>query len=97
MELISIIIPVYNAEKYLREAIDSALQQTYKECEVIVVDDGSTDNTPKILLEYRSKIQIISQSNQGSAAACNTGVKACLLYTSPSPRDGLLSRMPSSA
>lgn len=76
MELISIIIPVYNAEKYLREAIDSALQQTYKECEVIVVDDGSTDNTPKILLEYRSQIQIISQSNQGSAAACNAGVKA---------------------
>ena len=74
MEIASIIIPAYNAETYLRETIDSALAQTYSSCEVIVIDDGSTDRTPKILAEYGNKIHVVRQTNKGSAAACNAGV-----------------------
>lgn len=73
-ELASIVIPAYNAEKYIRETIDSALAQTYKNKEIIVVDDGSTDRTPEILEEYGSKILVVRQSNKGSAGACNAGV-----------------------
>jgi glycosyltransferase involved in cell wall biosynthesis len=75
-ELISIIVPAYNASKYLRDAVESALDQTYLEREIIVVDDGSTDNTPHILAEYGDRIRVIRQSNMGSAAACNAGVAA---------------------
>lgn len=74
MELVSIIIPSYNAAKYLQETVDSALSQTYNEREVIIIDDGSTDNTSKILAKYGNTIRVIHQTNQGSAAACNTGV-----------------------
>lgn len=74
MDLISIIIPAYNAEKYLRETLDSALAQTYPNYEVIVVDDGSTDGTNDILDEYGTRIRVAHQANGGSAAACNTGV-----------------------
>lgn len=73
-ELVSIVIPAYNAEKYLRETIDSVLAQTYKNYEIIVVDDGSTDRTPQILAEYGNRIHVVWQANKGSAAACNTGV-----------------------
>lgn len=74
MEKISVIIPAYNAEKYLREAVNSALAQTYSEREIIIVDDGSTDDTYQILAEYGDAIRIVRQKNQGSAAACNAGV-----------------------
>jgi teichuronic acid biosynthesis glycosyltransferase TuaG len=74
MELVSIIIPAYNAEKYLRDTIDSAFAQTYSNFEIIVVDDGSTDRTKNILAEYGNKIRVVRQTNKGSAAACNAGV-----------------------
>lgn len=74
MELISIIVPAYNAEKYLRESVDSALCQTHNEREIIVINDGSTDRTSQILTEYGDKIRVVHQTNQGSAVACNTGV-----------------------
>ena len=73
MDTVSIIIPAYNAEMYLREAVDSALSQTYQACEIIVVDDGSTDRTPRILEEYGDRLRVIRQANQGSPAACNAG------------------------
>lgn len=76
MELVSIIIPTYNTAKYLRESVESVLTQTYSEREIIVIDDGSTDSTPQILAEYGDAIQILRQTNQGSAAACNAGVAA---------------------
>ena len=74
MDLVSIVIPAYNAQAYLRETVDSALKQTYGNCEVIVVDDGSVDDTPRILAEYGGKIRVVRQTNRGSAAACNAGV-----------------------
>lgn len=74
MELVSIIMPAYNAATYLREAVDSALGQTYREREIIVVDDGSTDDTHHILADYGKEIRVVRQANKGSAGACNAGV-----------------------
>lgn len=71
--MISVIIPSYNQEQYLPNAIDSALEQTAK-CEVIVIDDGSTDNSLEIAKRYKSKVKIISQVNKGLASARNTGI-----------------------
>ena len=75
--MISIIIPTYNSELYIKEAIDSVINQTYKDKEIIVIDDGSTDNTKKILQPYikKNKIIYIKQKNAGQAAARNTGIK----------------------
>lgn len=72
---VSIVIPVYNAEKYLKECVESALNQTYKNVEVIAVNDGSTDNSLKILNEFSDKILIISKTNGGTASALNTGIR----------------------
>jgi len=75
---VSIIIPVYNGEKYLKEAIDSALNQTYKDIEVIVIDDGSTDKTTAILkdsvVRLHGKVRMHA-TNRGTAAALNTGIE----------------------
>ena len=71
---VSIIIPVYNTEKYLEECINSALNQTYQDIEIIAVDDGSTDNSPKILKKYSDKIRIITKKNGGTASALNAGI-----------------------
>lgn len=72
---VSIIIPVYNAEKYLGECIDSALKQTYQNIEVIAIDDGSTDNSHRILENFGDKIKIISKKNGGTATALNEGIR----------------------
>lgn len=71
---VSIVIPVYNGENYLKEAIDSALAQTYSNIEVIVVNDGSTDNTEKIAMSYGSRIRYLKKENGGVASAVNYGV-----------------------
>ena len=76
--LISIIVPVYNIEKYLPRCIDSILDQTYKNWEAIFVNDGSTDNSLKILEEYKKRderIKIIDKKNAGSGAARNDGIE----------------------
>lgn len=74
---ISIIIPVYNGANYMREAIDSAIAQTYKNVEIIVVNDGSNDNgeTDKIARSYGNKIKYIVKENGGSSSALNVGIK----------------------
>lgn len=72
--LVSIIIPVYNGEKYIKQAIDSALSQEYNDLEIIVVDDGSTDKTHEILMKYDS-INTVSKVNGGTASALNSGIK----------------------
>lgn len=74
-DIVSIIIPVYNTEKYLEECLESALNQTYNEIEIIAVDDGSTDNSLNILKKYSDKIKIISKENGGTASALNAGIK----------------------
>lgn len=72
---VSIIIPLYNAEKYISECIESALNQTYKDIEIIIVDDGSTDNSFAIASQYKSeKVKLFSQDNKGAAAARNVGL-----------------------
>ena len=63
--LISVVIPTYNRVTFLKDAIDSVLVQTFRDFELIVVDDGSTDGTPKLLSSYGYKIKVISQANQG--------------------------------
>jgi glycosyltransferase involved in cell wall biosynthesis len=76
-DLVSIIIPTYNRENYLPQAISSVLVQTYKNIELIVVDDGSTDNTPEIAEKYTTdqRFTYIRQENQGISPARNTGIK----------------------
>ena len=73
--LVSIVIPVYNGANYVSEAIESALKQTYKNIEVIVVNDGSTDNTEKIVKKYGDKIRYFYKENGGVASALNLGIK----------------------
>lgn len=75
----SVIIPVYNAEKYLRGCMDSVLGQTLRELEVICVDDGSTDGSAAILEEYAekdSRVRVLRQENKGAGAARNLGIDA---------------------
>lgn len=78
MVKVSIVIPVYNAEKYLRECLDSVLNQTLKEIEVICVDDGSTDSSLEILAEYAAKnscVKLIRQANSGTVVARKRAVE----------------------
>jgi glycosyltransferase involved in cell wall biosynthesis len=72
---ISVIIPAYNAENFLRRALESIFQQTLAPQEIIVVDDGSTDNTGMIAKEYADRVRYIRQANAGVAAARNTGIR----------------------
>lgn len=72
--LVSVVIPVYNGARYIQVAIDSILEQTYNNYEIIVIDDGSTDDTRQQLQLYKGKIRYIYQENQGSAAARNLGI-----------------------
>ncbi len=76
-ELISIIVPIYNVEEYLRECLDSIQKQTYPNFECVMVNDGSTDNSKQIAEEYLVDIRfkLINQSNQGLSSARNTGIK----------------------
>lgn len=75
---VSIIIPVYNTEKYLSSCLDTVLNQTYQNTEIILVDDGSTDNSAQIINQYAKKdprIRTIHQKNSGQSAARNAGLK----------------------
>jgi glycosyltransferase involved in cell wall biosynthesis len=76
--LISCIIPVYNGEHYLREAIDSILAQTYRPFEIIVADDGSTDGTAAVIAACGNQVRYLSQANRGPAAARSLGLRAAL-------------------
>lgn len=78
MPKVSVIIPVYNTEKYLRECLDSVISQTLDDIEIICINDGSTDNSLEILREYAQKdtrIVIIDQKNKGVSTARNNGIK----------------------
>jgi len=73
---VSVIIPVYNGEQYLRIAIDSVLAQTFTDLELVVVDDGSTDSTAQIARSYGQRLTYLFQLNAGAAAAFNHGIRA---------------------
>ena len=72
--LVSVIIPVYNSEKFLKESIESVINQTYPNIEIICVDDGSTDNSSDILKSFSDKIFVISKPNGGLASSLNVGI-----------------------
>src|SRR5271165_7143352 len=73
--LISVVIPTYNYGRYVPQAVESVLAQTFKDFEIIVVDDGSTDDTPQQLEPYQDRIRVHKQANQGVSAARNAGVR----------------------
>lgn len=73
--LVSVVIPTYNGARYIREAVNSALAQKYQPLEVIVVDDGSTDNTADVLKPVIDRIRYIKKANGGPASARNAGIK----------------------
>ncbi len=74
--LISCVVPVFNGERYLREALESILAQTYRPLEIIVADDGSTDGTPAIVASFGDQVRYARRSNAGPAAARNLGLGA---------------------
>jgi len=73
--LISVVIPVFNGEKFLREAVESVLLQNYSPLEIIVVDDGSTDGTAGVARSFPETVRYVHQTNQGPAAARNRGIE----------------------
>ena len=73
---VSVVIPAYNSAEYLPRTIDSVLAQTLPADEIIIVDDGSTDNTKEVVEKYSEKVRYIYQENAGASAARNTGIKA---------------------
>lgn len=79
-KLVSVIIPAYNVEKYIKQCVNSVINQTYKHLEIIIINDGSKDRTLEIAKELRSsdgRISVIDQENKGLPAARNTGLKIC--------------------
>ena len=78
---ISVIVPVYNASKFLRESVESILNQTFLELEVILIDDGSSDNSLQVCMEYQSKdsrVRVFHQNNSGVSSARNYGLEMAL-------------------
>ncbi|MGM9600094.1 MAG: glycosyltransferase family 2 protein [Faecousia sp.] len=78
--LVSIIIPVYQTEEYLADCLNSVMNQSYKETEIIVIDDGSTDGSPKICDDFAlldSRIKVIHKENEGLSSARNAGIEVC--------------------
>src|SRR5208283_2367398 len=73
--LVSVVIPTYNCGRYICETVESALGQTYSPVEIIVVDDGSTDDTRERLTTYGDRVRYIYQQNTGPAVARNRGVQ----------------------
>ena len=76
MPHVSVIIPAYNCDRYISKAIASVFEQTYTDYELIVVDDGSTDDTAQLIRSYGDRLNYIYQTNQGVAQARNSGLAA---------------------
>ena len=79
-KLVSIIVPIYNVEKYLRQCLDSILRQTFRPLEIILVNDGSTDNSGAICQEYEARdnrIVYLEKENEGVSEARNLGLDFC--------------------
>jgi len=78
MPKVSVIVPTYNRAKFIERALDSVLNQTFLDFEIIVIDDGSIDNTKEVLYQYNDKIKYIYQNNSGISAARNRGINESL-------------------
>ena len=81
MVKVSIIVPVYNSEKYLKKCIESIQKQTLKDMQIILINDGSTDNSLSICKEYQkrdNRIEVIDKANMGVSSARNTGIEAAI-------------------
>jgi len=94
--LVSCVIPVWNGEKYLGEAIQSVLDQTYSNIELVIVDDGSTDGTPDVIASFTNRVTSIRQEQSGPAAARNTSRSTSAAIFSRRVRDGFAKATPSS-
>lgn len=95
-DLVSVIVPVYNAEKFIRRTVSFITAQSYHNIEIILVNDGSTDNTGQILKELAksdARIKVIEQENRGQVGARNTGIFACSgAYVTFADHDDVVSR-----
>ena len=76
MPLVSVVVPAYNAERTLKATLDSVLAQDFRDFEIVVVNDGSTDSTKAVLDAYAARVRVIDQTNRGVSAARNAGVSA---------------------
>ena len=79
--LISVIIPVYNSEKFLNRCVDSVLKQSYKELDIILIDDGSSDKSGEMCDQYAQmdkRVRVIHQKNRGVSAARNSGLDVAI-------------------
>jgi glycosyltransferase involved in cell wall biosynthesis len=89
--LVSVVVPSYNASRYICEALESVLAQTYRNFEVIVINDGSTDHTPDIVADYArrdSRVRLVNQPNAGVGVARNRGIaEACGVFIAPLDAD----------
>ena len=75
--LVSVLIPCYNAQKYLKETVDSALKQTHRRIEIVIVDDGSTDDSLEVARHFKADgVKVIAQTNQGQPSALNSAFEA---------------------
>ena len=75
MPLVSVVIPVYNGERFLKESLESVFTQTFHDYEIVCVDDGSTDGSSALLKQYGTRVRVIQQANAGQSAARNEGVR----------------------
>ena len=78
MKLVSVVIPVYNVEKYVEKCLDSVINQTYQNLEIIIVNDGSTDNSLSVCQKKKlsdSRIKLINKENGGLSSARNAGIE----------------------
>jgi glycosyltransferase involved in cell wall biosynthesis len=75
MPLVSVVIPVYNGERFLKESLESVFAQTFHDYEIVCVDDGSTDGTFALLQQYGAQVRVVQQANAGQSAARNAGVR----------------------
>jgi glycosyltransferase involved in cell wall biosynthesis len=73
--LVTVVIPSYNCGRFLQETLESAFAQTYRHIEVLVIDDGSTDDSPAVLDRYAGRVRVLRQPNQGVSAARNLGIR----------------------
>ena len=93
---VSVVVPIYNVEKYIKQCVDSIRNQTLEDIEIILVDDGSPDNCPQICDEYKkldNRIKVVHKKNGGLSSARNAGMRVLVVDDDKLARKGLISIM----